>query len=232
MADIYSFSIYDILNEADDDEGGGDNAATDTAGGDDNATADTGDDTGDTGAEEGQEEANDDDFDIDTNIDDPGEDSGGDDDGGDTDTGSDSGSSLGGGSDNEEADGNDEANKANTDIFDSLSAEEQVIKIMELKNQYRNLYKSIDDIVDKLQSIDIDEDELEAMSRTTKILNDLKSDISYYFAHIFSSKSYIENDIKYTEFLVIANSASKVIEEIAARKAKRIGVDIEETDKK
>ena len=125
-----------------------------------------------------------DEFDIDTSLDDvpkPGEDQGGDagdnsqqpsdgdqqqdgddqqqddgsgyegQEGGDDGSGEAPQDDQGGGEDSEDG---EEPVEANTDIFDSLSADEQKIKIMELQRLYGEMYNSCDDISKRLNDLD------------------------------------------------------------------------------
>ena len=147
-------SDYLYLNEADDDENTGGNEDTNA---NDTGNDDTADDNaGDNNTTDNNDNKNDDNFDIDANLDDN---SGGDDTGGD-DFGSDLGGDSGGGGEAEFSQSTDEEiNKDNTDIFSSLTKEEQFMKIRELKNLYADLYRACDDQLSRLNDIDT-EDEL------------------------------------------------------------------------
>ena len=209
-------NIFDILNEAPED-GAGDAGAN--AGADEAPAADAGDNTeaqADNGNEDGGEEdatdmGNDDDFDVDTSIGD-GETEGNPDDttdDGGSDLGGDSGGGLGGSSE-------EEVNPKNTDIFSTLSKEEQAIKISELKKKYNQLYIYTSDMYGKINDINPDEDNLESIYRVTSGLYSLREYISDYIKNIFPMKSYIENDIAYNRFLTIIQSITQVITTLAS----------------
>ena len=201
-----AFSIFDILREqgvlkeAEGDENTSDGASTT----DNNNEADNGEDN-----ETSEEDmaGGDNDFDIDASLDD-GEDSGENpesspsdsDDGG-------SGSDSAGGDNNSE----EEVNDDNTDIFSSLSAEEQQIKIKELKGLYQQMYTSCDELLDRINNLEFTEDSLPVMNRITYALYDLKKYISEYIISIFPRKSYIENDIAFNRFLMILNSVKDIL---------------------
>ena len=201
-----AFSIFDILREqgvlkeAEGDENTSDGASTT----DNNNEADNGEDN-----ETGEEDiaGGDDDFDIDASLDD-GEDSGENpesspsdsDDGG-------SGSDSAGGDNNSD----EEVNDDNTDIFSSLSAEEQQIKIKELKGLYQQMYTSCDELLDRINNLEFTEDSLPIMNRITYALYDLKKYISEYIISIFPRKSFIENDIAFNRFLMILNSVKDIL---------------------
>lgn len=210
--EFQSFNILSIL-EAEDDENEN-TPAEDT-------DADTGDTTDGGDSENEDTDGNEEDeFDIDTSIDldndDEGE--GGDDSPSDTTT-SDSSDD----SDSSSMDTDEEAVKANTEIFDSLTPEEQLIKIKELKRLYKDLYSSILDIINRMDDMEVYEDTLEYTTRITSDIHNLKDMIGDYFANSFDKKSYIENDIMFNHFLFQVHSISDVIEQLASSKAEMIG---------
>ena len=200
-----AFSIFDILREqgvlkeAEGDENTSDEASTT----DNNNEADNGEN------ETGEEDmaGGDDDFDIDASLDD-GDDGGEDPDSSpsDSDDGG-SGSDSAGGNNNSD----EEVNDDNTDIFSSLSAEEQQIKIKELKGLYQQMYTSCDELLDRINNLEFTEDSLPVMTRITYALYDLKKYISEYIISIFPRKSYIENDITFNRFLMILNSVKDIL---------------------
>ena len=203
-----AFSIFDILREqgvlkeAEGDENTSDGASTT----DNNSEADNGEDN-----ETGEEDiaGGDDDFDIDASLDD-GDDGGENSDSSPSDSDSDDGSS---GSDSAGGDNNsdEEVNDDNTDIFSSLSAEEQQIKIKELKGLYQQMYTSCDELLDRINNLEFTEDSLPVMTRITYALYDLKKYISEYITSVFPRKSYIENDIAFNRFLMILNSVKDIL---------------------
>ena len=201
-----AFSIFDILREqgvlkeAEGDENTSDGASTT----DNNNEADNG---GDNKTGEEDIAGGDDDFDIDASLDD-GED------GGENSESSPSDSDDGGsGSDSAGGDNNsdEEVNDDNTDIFSSLSAEEQQIKIKELKGLYQQMYTSCDELLDRINNLNYTEDSLPIMTRITYVLYDLKKYISEYIISIFPRKSFIENDIAFNRFLMILNSVKDIL---------------------
>ena len=201
-----AFSIFDILREqgvlkeAEGDENTSDEASTT----DNNNEADNGENH-----ETSEEDiaGGDDDFDIDASLDDG-------DDGGENPESSPSDSDDGGsGSDSAGGDNNsdEEVNDDNTDIFSSLSAEEQQIKIKELKGLYQQMYTSCDELLDRINNLDYTEDSLPIMTRITYALYDLKKYISEYIISVYPRKSYIENDIAFNRFLMILNSVKDIL---------------------
>ena len=202
-----AFSIFDILREqgvlkeAEGDENSSDGASTT----DNNSEADNGEDN-----ETGEEDiaGGDDDFDIDASLDD-GDDGGENSESSPSDSDDDGSGSDSAGSDNSDSD--EEVNDDNTDIFSSLSAEEQQIKIKELKGLYQQMYTSCDELLDRINNLEFTEDSLPIMTRITYALYDLKKYISEYIISIFPRKSYIENDIAFNRFLMILNSVKDIL---------------------
>ena len=193
-------NIFQIINEAPEDGAAGDagndagaEEAPAAGSGDTDPNADdASDDTG--GDEDTTDMGNDEDFDVDTNIDDGGD--------GDPDSteGDDTGGDLGGDSGGGGLDGGseEEVNPKNTNIFSTLSKEEQAIKIGELKKKFNELYIYINDMYGKINDINPDEDNIEAIYRVTSGLYSLKDYVGDYIKTIFPMKSYIENDISYS----------------------------------
>ena len=200
-----AFSIFDILREqgvlkeAEGDENTSDGASTT----DNNNEADNGEDN-----ETGEEDmaGGNDDFDIDASLDD------GEDGGENTESSPSSSDDGSSGSDSAGSNNSDEeVNDDNTDIFSSLSAEEQQIKIKELKGLYQQMYTSCDELLDRINNLEFTEDSLPVMTRITYALYDLKKYISEYIISVFPRKSYIENDIAFNRFLMILNSVKDIL---------------------
>ena len=204
-------NLFALLNEAEDDQT---TEAPATDAGTEEAPA----------PEESGEDATKDDFDIDKTLDDE---DGGDDDGmwddmggtDDPDTSTTDTTTTG--------DEEDEPVEANTDMFASLSAEEQRIKISELKKQFGALYSSIDDTLVKINNTETDENNIEVVQKITDVLVTTKRYIMDYLTVHFPAKSFLENDIMYNRFLSIVFSISNVLEEMG----KIIHKDDEDTKK-
>lgn len=107
--------------------------------------------------------------------------------------------------------------EANTDIFASLTAEEQQIKIKELKTLYSNLYSSCDDILNRINKLDVNEENLETISRISTALYDVKIYISDYLTMVFPTKSYVENDVTFVRFLSIIKSITEILDDVAKK---------------
>ena len=111
--------------------------------------------------------------------------------------------------------------EANTDIFDSLSADEQKIKIMELQRLYGEMYNSCDDISKRLNDLDTDEYNIDIISRVSDSMNILKKYIQDYLIGSFAKKSYVEYDIMFNRFLSIISSIAAVLDQLSNREKKQ-----------
>lgn len=208
-------TIFDLLNEADDDQNTGDTSAAEET---PEAPAPE---------ESGEDAGGDDDFDIDTSLTDDdnagGDESSDSDDGGDDFGSDDSGSSDDSSSSSSEEGEEDKEIPANTDIFASLTPEEQQIKIMELKRLFNELYTSINDILERINQTNTDESNIETITNISSSLFYLRKYLSDYITKIFPNKSYIENDIAFNRYLSIVNGITSIIEEIGAIRMAKLG---------
>jgi hypothetical protein len=212
MMDAYREMISNkkSLLEAEGDEAG-DNTPADTPaeGNEDNTTND------DAAANDG-DMGEDDNFSIDADLD------AGDDDTNDNPDDNDSGdntSDMNTTSSGEE-EPEEEVNDDNTDIFSTLTAEEQQMKIKELKSLYQQLYCSCDDVMNRLNKLDTNEKNVYVIDRISSSIYTLKKYIGDYLIDIFPNKSYIENDISFNKFLLIVQSISDIIDKYNTQIAK------------
>ena len=159
--------------------------------------------TEDTNTDNNDDNGGDDDFNIDTSLD-------GTDDSSDDSSSSDSSTTY-----SSETNDDGGVNDANTDIYSSLTAEEQAQKIMELKNQYKELYTNCNELLIKFNNVDIEGNKsIIAFSRVSKTIYNLKNYIKDYFINTFPYNSIIQNDIMYNRFLTIFSDIPKSLEEI------------------
>lgn len=170
--------------------------------------------------EGGEENAEDDeDFDIDTSLDGDEEEGG--------EEGGDEGEAPPEEAPAEDQGGSEEEEpvQANTDIFATLSAEEQQIKIGELKKLYKEMYSAVSDLIHRVDDMDLDENIMEPMTRISDILHQLQNSIADYFNNLFNIKSYFENDTKYNEFLLYLKQTATIVDDLAKSREKVIGKD-------
>ena len=220
MANIFDFNIRDLIIHEDDGSdiinGGGDQGS-DAGGNEGNDNANSGNDNADDGGDDNE-------FDIDTSVDDDGgdDDEGGDDSGGDDmDSGDDSSMDSGGGG----MDGDGEPLPENNDVFVTLTAEEQQMKIMELKKLYNDLYTYTDDLLKKMNDLDVEEDTLEIISRTSSQLYQLKIYLRDYMTHTFNTKSFVENDVYFNRFSSIIYSIGIIVDKLVVKRRDKLGIE-------
>jgi hypothetical protein len=192
-----------IFLEAEDDNN---QQQDDTANDQTDAPADDAD-TGDNNTE-----PTDSDFDIDTTDDtatDDNMDAGGGDD--NSDNNNDSSNNSGG----SEAAVDTPAKKRDREIFDSLSAEEQKLKTVKLKELFMKLYSRCGQIIEKYDSLGVRyEDLTEPIKNSVNALYSLKDTISSYLLYLFDSKTYLENDIMFNRFLVAMNQIKLITKDM------------------
>jgi hypothetical protein len=136
------------------------------------------------------------------------------------------------GGDQPQGDEAEEPVEANTDIFSSLSADEQSVKIFELQRLYAQLYNSCNDISKRINDLDTDEKDLEIISRVGDSITQLKKYIEDYLTKHFSKKSFVENDIMYNRFLAILSSITSVLQELSKSRDKITKENTEHNGKK
>jgi len=226
-------NIFELLKEDDGSDiiNGGDTGASDadsdTSSGGDDASAGT--DNNDNNSEENTDDSSgggDDDFNIDTSLDDDSGEGGDDSDSGDDNSSSDLDSST-----TDDA-SSSEAIPANKDIFTTLTAEEQAIKIKEQKKQYNDMYIYIDDLIDKINDIDFDESNAIIIERISRNLFRLRDYLAEYIETTFNMKDYYTNDVFFRRFLYVLYSIDSTMQDLAKGRAKKLGLNDEETDKK
>ena len=214
-------NIFKYFLEADDDENaaGGDTAENPAGNEADETNNDAGDDVDNSDAEEVA-----DDFSMDDDL--GGDDSGGDEGGG----GDDFSSSGGDGGSEDEENTDEEVKQQNADMFTSLSAEEQKIKIIELKKLYLELYTNCDDILNRIDQFPVDEDTIDIISRVSSAMYRIKKEMEDYLQLKFPNATYYENDVAYNRFLYFYNSVAEIIEDTAKFREKLIGKDDKDKD--
>ena len=222
-------NIFEILKEDDGSDiiNGGDAGASDA----DSTAANTTDNgSGDADASSTTTDDNaggdDEEFNIDTSLDDNGDEGEEDVTGEGDDSGLDDTSSGGA------ATSTEEPVPANKDILTTLTAEEQAIKIKEQKKQFNDMYIYIDDLIDKIGDIELDEDNTEVVERVSKRLYNLREYLNEYITAIFATKDYISNDIFYRRFLQVIYSIDTIMQDLAKSRAKKLGLELDEDEKK
>ena len=193
----------------------------------DDATDDTGDDTttDDVGEEDtGEDAGGDEEYDL-PDAEDAGGEEGTGDDGG-------LGDDAGGGTTDDLIGGNGSGGDTVSDdvqipnlrdvqqkLFDQLTEEQQKIKIENLKSNYSELYTRCANILKILtDSNPGDENTARVFDYVQKTMTDLQTHVYYYITNTFDTKTYIENDTQFKQFLVILNTIKNILDEINVEK--------------
>ena len=104
-------------------------------------------------------------------------------------------------------------------LFDQLTEEQQKIKIENLKSNYSELYTRCANILKILtDSNPGDENTARVFDYVQKTMTDLQTHIYYYITNTFDTKTYIENDTQFKQFLVILNTIKNILDEINVEK--------------
>lgn len=118
------------------------------------------------------------------------------------------------GSSSTDSSSEEESKKGNTDLFASLTAEEQSIKIMELKRLYNDLYTSVDDLLYKLSSSTFEQVDPRIIVRIQSQMEELRRILQDYIIDSFPIKTYYENDVNYSIFLSMFTTIRGVFDEV------------------
>lgn len=104
--------------------------------------------------------------------------------------------------------------KNNTNIFSSLTAEEQAIKIREQKQQFYTLFVSCNDMLQKISNINTENINIKIITKITKALSSLREYLNDYVTYQFDHKSFIDNDIILDRFLLTFSTISSILDSI------------------
>lgn len=204
------YRIPDNAGEDDptEDEGGEDPAPEGDEGGDENPPAEGGDDPtpeGDEEPTEGEDDAPTD-YRVNTADAEDGE-------GGDEQPATDAGDTEEQPAEGEETEeGEDpEAKTQEDEIFSDMSPEQRRIQDEELKDNYIKLYNTIGDLIGRLNQIAVNNATREPIGFVQSQLNDLKQYVFKYLTEVYSTKTYIENNINYQQYLVILSNINNLL---------------------
>ena len=101
----------------------------------------------------------------------------------------DSSSSSDSGASSQDNTSEDKPVEANTDIFSSLTAEEQAIKIKELKKLFGNLYSGVNELLDRVNDLEVSETHKYAINKISEDSCDIQTTISDTILYIFNTNS-------------------------------------------
>ena len=199
-----------VLNEVEvdgqpvDDENTPSDDYTADGGEDTQAPADAGSDQPD--GSEGGEEAPAEDY-----TQDGGDDAGGDPEGDPEAGGEDAGGEAGGDGSEEQA---DDARGLEQEIFANLTPPQLALKHQELKSNFLKIYDSTASIIDRINEIPSDERFTTSISYVNKQLSTFRDTLTDYINDVYSTKSYMENQVNYYKFLNVLHSINQILDEI------------------
>lgn len=229
---LEDIDVLSLIQEAPGDEGeggdaesggetvdaGADNADNNTDDNTDNADQNTNDDNQQNNDNKGDQE-NDENFDIDT-------DAGDDDNAGDEDNTEDTPAPAE--SEEGEAELTDEEKEKNSiydKVYEELSPAERARMDSILRKQYKELYSQVDAIIDSTTYFPNTNESNKIIKLLMRNLKDFKDYILYYMTDIFSTKSHLENRIKYEEFLQIFNGIKHIYRDLETGLSHKVDTD-------
>jgi hypothetical protein len=108
-----------------------------------------------------------------------------------------------------------DAKRKDREIYDSLTPEDQKVKTLKLKEEYKNLYDRIDQIIKKYDTLGVDYEEFSVpIKKSLDTLYSLKEMVSTWLLYLFDSKNYIENDIMYNRYLSALNGVKLISQDM------------------
>lgn len=139
-------------------------------------------------------------------------------DGGATDTSSDVGASTG------NVDKTSQEIKDNeAKLYETLSDDEKNQRILQLKNDFKDLYDQSDATINAVNTIDKNDDNIETIQRLINTLNNMQNYIRDYLTMVFDKKSYMDNNAIHLKFAAMFDTVRKVIDELNAESKNKGG---------
>ena len=125
-----------------------------------------------------------------------------------------SGSDLDGEDGNNEDDAQSGLKKIEGELFENLSPKQKEIKIKALKQNFLDLYDRCGDVIDLISdNTPASEEESRIFDFVSKTVTELQSNVHDYLADTFGTKTYIDNDAQFKQYLIILDSVKKILDE-------------------
>lgn len=100
-------------------------------------------------------------------------------------------------------------------LFDQLTPEQQKIKSNELKTNFAVLYEKCANILELISNANpSDNNVVRVFDYVSKTITDLQSHIYYYITNTYDTKSYLENDAQFKQFLAILGTIKGILKEV------------------
>ena len=120
---------------------------------------------------------------------------------------------------NEEEKPVDELKQQEEELY-GLSTEKLELRHRELKKQYLEMYDVIVNIMDRISSSSVDEENIGVIEYVSETLSTLKTMIIDYIDKTYPLNSYIENSVNYNRFLAVLQGVNKILEDLDKRQNK------------
>lgn len=107
-----------------------------------------------------------------------------------------------------------ELRDAEAKLFSDLTPEQIVIRNNELKNQYIELYKTIDRSLSRLGNMTKLDKNLPILDFTSKKLTELKTLVNDYIINTYNTNGYLENQVNLKHFLLVLNAVNDILKHV------------------
>jgi len=100
----------------------------------------------------------------------------------------------------------------------TLNPEQLKVQNVNLKKQYIELYNNCSNIIMRLNDVNKKSETEEGLAFAIQSVQDLKSIIYDYLIHTYDTKTFVQNSVNYTEYLVTLNSVNKLLNNLNTNK--------------
>lgn len=107
-----------------------------------------------------------------------------------------------------------ELRDAEAKLFSDLTPEQIVIRNNELKNQYIELYKTIDRSLSRLGNMTKLNKNLPILDFTSKKLTELKTLVNDYIINTYNTNGYLENQVNLKHFLLVLSAVNDILKHV------------------
>lgn len=109
---------------------------------------------------------------------------------------------------------NEENGKLGDSLYQNLTPEEKANRDYAQKQEYLDMHHSCNRMIGQLNHFPMTSQSTKQIKPLMDALYSFKTYISYYLNHIYSTKSYLENHIKFIEYLQILDGFRQVFKEM------------------
>lgn len=107
----------------------------------------------------------------------------------------------------------DDIKQQEEELYGDLTIEQLNARHRELKSRFLDLYDVTKSILNRIDNINISEENIAPVKYISKTLNDLNDILIEYVNNAYSTKSYTENAVNFNRFLAILKGVEKVFNE-------------------